>query len=76
MLGLDGIAKLLLLVGGAIVLSGAALWLLSRLPFLGKLPGDILISKGNFNIFIPIVTMVVVSLVLTVVLNLLARVLR
>ena len=76
MLGLDGIAKLLLLVGGAIVLSGAALWLLSRLPFLGKLPGDLLISKGNFNIFIPIVTMVVVSLVLTVVLNLLARVLR
>ena len=63
-------------MGGAIVLSGAALWLLSRLPFLGKLPGDILISKGNFNIFIPIVTMVVVSLVLTVVLNLLARVLR
>ena len=74
--GLDSIAKLLLLVGGAIVLSGAALWLLSRLPFLGKLPGDMLISKGNFNIFIPIVTMVVVSLVLTVVLNLLARVLR
>ena len=74
--GLDSIAKLLLLVGCAIILSGAALWLLSRLPFLGNLPGDILISKGNFNIFIPIVTMVVVSLVLTVVLNLLARVLR
>ena len=43
------------------MLSGAALWLLSRLPILGKLPGDILISKGNFNIFIPIVTMIIVS---------------
>ena len=76
MLGLDGIAKLLLLMGGAIVVSGAALWLLSHLPLLGKLPGDICISKGNVNIFIPIVTMIVLSVVLTVVLNLLARVLR
>lgn len=63
-------------MGGAIVLSGAALWLLSRLPLLGKLPGDIFISKGSVNIFIPIVTMIVLSVVLTVVLNLLARVLR
>ena len=76
MLGLDGIAKLLVLAGGAILLSGAALWLLSRLPLLGKLPGDILIIKGNFNIFIPIVTMIIVSVVLTVVLNLVVRVLR
>ena len=74
--GLDGIAKLLVLAGGAIVLSGAALWLLSRLPLLGKLPGDILISKGNFSIFIPIVTMIIVSVVLTVVLNLVVRALR
>lgn len=74
--GLDGIAKLLLLMGGAIILSGAALWLMSRLPYLGKLPGDIFISRGNVNILIPIVTMIVVSLVLTVVLNLVARALR
>ena len=76
MFGLDGIAKLLLLMGGAIVLSGAALWLLSRLPVLGKLPGDIFISKGNFSIFIPIVTMIVLSVILTVALNLLARLFR
>ena len=76
MLGLDGIAKLLLLMGGAIILSGAALWLMSRLPYLGKLPGDIFISKGNVNILIPIVTMVVLSIVLTIVLNLLARAFR
>ena len=76
MLGLDGIAKLLLLLGGAIVLSGAVLWLLSHLPYLGKLTGDIFISRGSVNIFIPIVTMIIVSVVLTVVLNLLARVLR
>ena len=74
--GLDGIAKLLLLTGGLIALSGAGLWLLSRLPFLGNLPGDISISKGSVNIFIPIVTMIIVSVVLTVVLNIVARVWR
>ena len=76
MLGLDGIAKLLLLMGGAIVLSGVVLWLLSHLPYLGKLPGDIFISRGSFSIFIPTLTMVLLSVVLTVVLNLLARILR
>ena len=76
MFGLDGIAKLLVILGCAIVLSGAALWLMSRLPLLGKLPGDILISKGNVNIFIPIVTMIIISIVLTIVLNLVARALR
>ena len=74
--GLDGIAKLLLLMGGAIILSGAALWLMSRLPYLGKLPGDIFISRGNVNILIPIVTMIVLSVLLTIVLNLLARAFR
>ncbi len=76
MFGLDGIAKLLVILGCAIALSGAALWLMSRLPFLGKFPGDILISKGNFNIFIPIVTMIIISIILTIVLNLVARALR
>ena len=76
MFGLDSIAKLLVILGCAIVLSGASLWLMSRLPFLGKLPGDILISKGNVNIFIPIVTMIIISIVLTIVLNLVARALR
>ena len=74
--GLDDIGKLLVIIGCAIVLSGAAVWLLSRLPFLGKLPGDILISKGNFSIFIPIVTMIILSVVITVVLNLLVRIFR
>ena len=76
MFGLDGIAKLLVILGCAIVLSGAALWLMSRLPFLGRLPGDILISKGNISIFIPILTMIIISIVLTILLNLVARALR
>ena len=76
MMGLDGLGKLLLLVGGVVAFSGLGLLLLSRLPFAGKLPGDIFISKGGFSIFIPLVTMIVLSLVLTVLLNLLFRILR
>lgn len=49
---------------------GLLLWLGGRLPLLGRLPGDILVEKGRTTFYFPVVTFLLLSLVLTVVLNL------
>lgn len=63
-----------LLMGLAVVLfvAGGVFWLLGRSGG-GLLPGDIVFRRGNTTIVFPIVTMLIVSIVLTVVLNLFFR---
>jgi len=67
-------ARWLMVVGVVLLLLGAVLhfapWLLS---WFGRLPGDIRYETGRTRVFIPITSMVVVSLVLTLVMNLLSR---
>ena len=63
------IGKLLIIVGGFVLLVGLFLTLGLRIPFLGKLPGDISIDRGNVHFYFPIVTCILLSLVLTIVLN-------
>jgi len=60
-------------VGGFVVIVGLFLALGLRIPFLGKLPGDISIDRGNVHFYFPIVTGLLLSLVLTVLLNLFFR---
>jgi len=52
---------------------GILLIFADRIPFLGKLPGDIVYRKGNFTLYVPIVTMLVISILLTIILNLFRR---
>jgi len=74
--GLSGIGKLLLIVGGLTMVMGAALLIAPKVPFLGRLPGDILIQKDGATFYFPIVTMILVSVVLSIALNLVARFFR
>ena len=73
------IGKLLLYVGAATALLGGGLILTSklaadgRIPWLGRLPGDIRVERKGFSCFLPLTTSIVVSLLLTVMLNLLLR---
>jgi Protein of unknown function (DUF2905) len=69
--GLEGVGRLLLLGGIILGVLGVILILAPNLPFIGRLPGDIRIETDNVRIYLPLGTMLVVSLVLTVVLNLL-----
>jgi len=64
-----GIGKILLIVGGAIVVLGLLLIFSQHIPFLGKLPGDILIKKDGFTFYFPIVTFLVLSIALTIIVN-------
>jgi len=68
--------KFLLIVGGALVLLGGLLWLLSKVSFLGRLPGDIHIERPGFTCLIPLVSSIVLSILLTVLLNVVVQIVR
>ena len=67
-------AKWVILAGAILVVIGIALqyapWLLN---WFGRLPGDIRIETGNTKVYIPVTSMIIVSIVLTVIINLLKR---
>ena len=67
------IGKLLIIVGGLVLVVGLFLTLGLRIPYLGKLPGDISINRGNVHFYFPIVTCLLVSLLLTVLLTVFFR---
>jgi hypothetical protein len=69
---MEGLGKLLLLVGTVLAAFGAVLLIAGKLG-LPRLPGDILIRRDNFTFYMPLGLMLLLSLVLTVALNLIAR---
>jgi hypothetical protein len=73
-IGLFG--KLLILAGGALLLLGAAVWLLSGTGLFGRLPGDIRIERPGFTCMAPLASMILLSLILTVVLNVILRMMK
>jgi uncharacterized protein HemY len=65
---MERIGKMIMLIGGLLLIAGLIIWLLGdKLRFLGHLPGDISIERENYRIYIPITTMIVVSIVLTLI---------
>ena len=69
-MGIPDIGKMLLVLGGAIFAIGLLLILAGNLPFLGKLPGDLSFNWGGVRVYMPLATMILLSVVLTVILNL------
>ncbi len=69
----ESLGKLLVLTGVFVVILGLLSVFWSRIPLLGKLPGDIFLQKGNFQFFFPIVTCLVISAALTIIINLVIR---
>ncbi len=72
-MGLEAIGRLLIVVGAVIVVAGVLLVLGDRLPLVGRLPGDIRIVRDGVVILIPLGTMLVLSVVLSIVLGLFGR---
>jgi hypothetical protein len=71
--GFEGIGKVLIIVGLVIVGLGLLFTFSVRIPFLGKLPGDILIRKDGNTFYFPLVTLLLLSLILTAIINLILR---
>ena len=59
------LGRMLAIFGGVITIFGLALWTGFGAGWLGRLPGDIRIERGNSAFYFPIVTCIVVSIVLT-----------
>jgi hypothetical protein len=57
--------KLLVVLGLALVVIGAMLWAGIGKGWLGRLPGDIHYSRGNFSFYFPLVSCIILSVVLT-----------
>ena len=68
-----GVGKLLVLAGVFLILFGVLFIFWERIPYLGRLPGDFVIQRGSFRVFIPVVTCVIISVILTVVVNIVLR---
>jgi hypothetical protein len=67
------IGKLMIILGGVILLLGLALWSGFGAGWLGRLPGDIRVERGHSTFYFPIVTCIVLSIVLSLVLSLFRR---
>lgn len=61
------VGKLLIIAGALLILVGGLMALSGKIPFFGRLPGDIVIQRKNFTFYFPIATGVVISLVLTLI---------
>ncbi len=72
--GANRMAKWFMIAGAALLLIGAALQFAPGLVnWFGRLPGDLRFESGNTRIFIPITSMIVISLLLTVLVNVLRK---
>jgi hypothetical protein len=73
---IQAIGRLLLLIGIGIAVVGGLMMLLGRLPFLnnlGSLPGDIRIEGSGSTCLVPLASMILISLILTIVVNIIIR---
>jgi len=67
------IGKALILAGIVLVLAGIVMLALPKMPWIGRLPGDVNLQGRNFSFHFPVVTCLILSIVLTIVLNLFFR---
>ncbi len=67
------LGKFLVIIGAVIAMVGILLWSGIGTGFLGKLPGDIRVERGNSVFYFPIVTCIVMSIVLSLIFSLFRR---
>lgn len=70
---IQDLGKTFILFGGILLAVGLVLLAAGKFPFLGKLPGDILIQKKNFTFYFPLATSIVISVILSLVFWLLSK---
>jgi hypothetical protein len=67
------LGKLLIVFGVVMIVVGGIFLLGGKVPWLGRLPGDIRIERGNWSFYFPIVTSLVISIILTLIFALFGR---
>ena len=71
--GIDSLGKMLILLGVVLALLGGLFLLAGKIPFLGRLPGDIVIRREHWSFYFPLTTSIVISILLTLLFSLFSR---
>ena len=70
---MNGLGKTLIIFGILILLLGAVITLAGKLPWLGRLPGDIYIKRDRFTVYFPLATSILLSFLISFILWLFRR---
>jgi len=68
-MAVESLGRTLIYIGIVLVLVGGFFFLVAKVPWFGKLPGDFTFQREGLTIYIPLVTMILLSLILTLLLN-------
>ena len=71
--GMDSLARMLIVFGVVMALLGGLLLLAGKIPFLGRLPGDIIIRREHWSFYFPLTTSILLSILLTLLFSLVGR---
>ena len=64
---MTALGKTLIIVGTVIVLLGVLMTFTGKIPWLGRLPGDIYIKRGNFTFYFPLATSIILSIIISLI---------
>ncbi|AAR34408.1 DUF2905 domain-containing protein [Geobacter sulfurreducens] len=70
---MQGLGKSLIVMGLVIAAVGVLLTVAGKIPWIGRLPGDIYVKRDNFTVYFPLATSILISLVLSLILWLLRK---
>ena len=66
MQGMESLARMLILFGLVLAVVGGLILFVGKVPYIGKLPGDIYIQRKNFSFYFPLTTSILLSILLTI----------
>ncbi|NIO20519.1 MAG: DUF2905 family protein [Candidatus Aenigmarchaeota archaeon] len=64
---------MIIVVGLFITVLGVLILFAPKIPFIGRLPGDFYFKRGNFSFYFPLATSIILSIILTLLLNFILR---
>lgn len=67
------LAKMIILLGVVLIIVGLIMLFIQKLPFPGKLPGDLVLKKDNFTFYFPLGTSILISIILSLILYLIGK---
>lgn len=70
---MDSLGKVLILFGVVLALLGGLLLVAGKIPYLGRLPGDIVIRRENWSFYFPLTSSILISILLTLLFSLFSR---
>jgi hypothetical protein len=72
-MAIESIGKTLIIFGIVLIVVGALFIVMGKLPWFGRLPGDIIIKNENMTFYFPVTTMLIVSAAVTILFNIVGR---